>query len=169
MGRVLFGLAMGLVCLQATPFIALEGATGQSTTLGLPAGFGDVGATAAVDRSPEMGETDAIVASPQMISSVQLSFDAKFDLGSRPIGGTEGFFDARRLTPYARNIDRRQVDLTLGVAFKGLESEAVNFQSMGNSGYMSFSLVNQAHISTRPAVPDDEPEEEDSTLLEGKP
>jgi hypothetical protein len=123
MGRVLFAMAMSLVCLQATPFIALDRLT--SLTIALPASLGDLDTTAAVDRSPEMGETDAIVASPQMISSVQLSFDARFDLGGRSIGGTEGFFDARRQAPYARNIDRRQVDLTLGVAIKGFESETV--------------------------------------------
>ena len=140
MGRVLFAMAMSLVCVQATPFIALDRLT--SLTIALPASLGDLDTTAAVDRSPEMGETDAIVATPQMISSVQLSFDARFDLGGRSIGGTEGFFDARRQAPYARNIDRRQVDLTLGVAIKGFESETANFNSMGNSGYMNFSLVN---------------------------
>lgn len=164
MGRILLGMALSLVCLRATPFFPLDS---TRTRLTPPAILADLELAGSVDRSPEMGETEAIVASAQMITSIQLSFDTRFDLGGRLLGGTEGFFDARRLSPYARSIDKRQVDLTLGVAFKGFESEAANYQA--NTSYVSFSLVNQAHASTRPVIADDEPEEDDATLLEGKP
>lgn len=145
MVRLLFGLAVGLACLEATP--VTPPAEGNIPLITMP--LTDLGVFSGTTAIP--GDSESVVASPQMISSIQLSFDTHFDA--------------------AHNTDNRQIDLTLRAAMNTLEDAGKNFnvRSMGASDYVSFSLVNQVHVSTRPAVIEEEPEEEDSGLLEGKP
>lgn len=92
-----------------------------------------------------------VVVSPQMICSIQLSFDQRVDSSMR----------AARWTPAVKkwgtaSVDRSQVELTLGTAMTSLEAATMNMntRAMAKQDYVSFALVNQAHISAAP-----EPEE----------
>ena len=131
-----------------------------------------------LDRSMEMTNQLAdvledngdspLVVGPQMMSSIQLSFDAQLDL-SRPrrMAGPERYFDARRPSTARHRrtvLDSLQFELTLGTAMTLRETEqTISGRALGKSDYVSFSLVNQAHFVNEPAAVE-EPEQAEDIL-----
>jgi hypothetical protein len=110
-----------------------------------------------------------LVVGPQMMASVQLSFDSRVDIAGRKIG-VESFFAARRQPLTARRtvgLDTMQLELTLASALPTLGAEkSVSERALSKSDYVSFALVNQAHVSMQPAPSPaaEESEEEEASL-----
>lgn len=134
------------------------------------------GETQVPDRSIELSAGDflgddselpftyaPLVVGPQMICSIQVSFDPRLDLSRR---GAEGAFEARRSVragsrasnPWAETL---QYELTLGTVMSAIGSENKRgVRAMEQKDYVSFALVNQFHIA-QPVQPEVDPAGED--------
>jgi hypothetical protein len=106
---------------------------------------------------------EEMVVSAEMVFSVQMSLDARIDASEPRLGAIGSVFPlparkAGRLQP--GGFERRQIDVTLGAAVNSIQTtQNVNMRDLAKSDYMSFSLVNQAHLNARPMA-EPEPEQE---------
>jgi len=124
-----------------------------------------------LDRSGELdltgvNDTDPIVSGPQMMSSVQLSFDPRLDLSPRRPGRLSGreVFRAGRAFAGLRGPELSQIELTLGASMRASGGEkSIAERSLPKSGYVSFALVNQAHVAAKVDV-EERPEEYEGIL-----
>jgi hypothetical protein len=134
------------------------------------------GGTSGSDRSAEMGagaasanlsEAIAIVVSPQMFSSIQLSFDPRFDLTGS--AAERRFATQSALRMNVPGLEASRVELTLGTAMTGFEDKAVGQRTLAKTSYVSFSLVNQLHAGRAVRLVGDyeqDPDEETEIVLQ---
>jgi hypothetical protein len=142
MNSGLLGAAGGALPESLADLASVMAVTGESELALL-----DRSAELSMDRfsDPAFGP---VVVCPQMMSSIQLSFDQRADMA----GGQARAFAARRV----------QIELTLGSALTGTEPGTdLNGRSAVKNEYVNFALVNQAHISAAPAPSEEEAEEGD--------
>jgi hypothetical protein len=106
-----------------------------------------------------------LVVSAEMVFSVQMSLDSRVDASGPRLASIGPLFqlpgrNAGR--PQQGGLDRRQiVDVTLGAVANSIQTaQSVNMRELAKGDYMSFSLVNQAHLNARPIA---EPEPEQDT------